>query len=201
MRALPCRKERFMAHKSSSLKKGYAVFLIPGIFMFLLFIVFPLLANIGISFTRWKGIGTPTWIGLANYKKAIGDPAFWASFRNNLCMIFAMTVIPTLIALFLATVLVEYIAEKFNKGATNFFRAGFYLPQIIPMVVIGVVWRWILQPNWGALNWLLNFIGLNSLTRSWLGDPSTALLSIMVMMVWCQIGYPLIIFMAALKEE
>lgn len=189
-----------MAHKSSSLKKGYAVFLIPGIFMLLLFIVFPLLANIGISFTRWRGVGTPTWIGLANYKKAIGDSVFWGSFRNNLYLIFAMTVIPTIISLFLATVLFDYIADKFGKGVSNFFRAGFYLPQIIPVVVLGVVWRWILQPNWGALNWLLNFIGLNSLTHAWLGDRSTAMYSIMGMMVWFQIGYSLVIFMAALQR-
>ena len=158
-----------MACKKSSINMRYAVFLIPGVFMFLLFIVFPLLANVGISFTRWTGIGTPTWIGFANYIKAIGDSAFWDSFRHNLYLIFAMTVIPTIIGLFLATFLFDYIAENFGKGLSSFFRAGFYLPQIIPVVVMGVIWRWVLQPNWGPLNWLLNFIGLNSLTHNWLG--------------------------------
>jgi len=189
-----------MSHKGSSLNKGYAVFLIPGVLAFLLFIFFPFLANIGISFTKWSGIGTPVWIGLANYEKAIGDSTFWASFKNNLLLIVAMTIIPTTVGLFLATFLFDYIADKFGQGVASFFRAGFYLPQIIPLVVAGIVWRWIYQPQWGALNGLLRFLGLDSLTRPWLGDHSTAMYAVMGMMVWFQIGYPLVIFMAALQR-
>lgn len=189
-----------MAHRRSSLNRGYAPFLIPGGLMFLLIVVLPFLANIGISFTRWTGVGTPTWIGLTNYEKAIGDSAFWASFKNNLSLIVAMTIIPTITGLFLATLLFDYVADKFGKGVSNFFRAGFYLPQIIPVVVAGIVWRWIFQPDWGVLNWLLNSIGLDSLTRSWLGDASTALAAVGVMLVWFQIGYPLVVFMAALQR-
>ena len=187
-------------HKSSSLNKGYAMFLIPGVLAFLLIIVFPFVANIGISFTRWSGIGTPEWIGLLNYQKAMGDATFWASFKNNLSLIVAIVIIPTLIGLFLAAFLFDYIVDKFGNGISNFFRAGFYLPQIIPVVVAGIVWRWILQPDWGVLNWLLSAVGLDMLARNWLGDVSTALPSIMVMMIWFQIGYPLVIFMAALQR-
>jgi raffinose/stachyose/melibiose transport system permease protein len=155
---------------------------------------------VGASFTEWSGINTPTWIGLANYQKAIGDAVFWASFRNNLAMIVAMTVIPTIVGLLLAAFLFDFIAHKFGKGASNFFRAGFYLPQILPVVIAGVVWRWILQPRWGVLNWLLTTVGLGFLTHNWLGDKDTALLSVMAIMVWFQIGYPLVIFMAALQR-
>lgn len=189
-----------MAHKSYSPYKGYVVFLIPGIIVFLLLIVFPFLANIGVSFTRWTGVGTPTWIGLANYQKAISDSTFWTSFRNNLYLIVAMTIIPTIIGLFLAVMLFDYIANRFGTGIASFFRAGFYLPQVIPVVVAAMAWRWILQPNWGALNWLLNSVGFSSLTRNWLGDAATAMPSVMGMMVWFQIGYPLVIFMAALQR-
>lgn len=189
-----------MAHKISSLSKGYVVFLLPGVFAFLLLIVFPFLANIGLSFTKWSGIGKPIWIGLANYDKAMGDSSFWASFKNNLLLIVAMTIIPTIIGLFLATFLFDYIVDKFGQGVSSFFRAGFYLPQIIPLVVAAIVWRWIYQPNWGALNGLLKSLGLDSLTRAWLGDHSTAMYAVMGMMVWFQIGYPLVIFMAALQR-
>jgi len=189
-----------VAHKISSLSKGYVVFLLPGVFAFLLLIVFPFLANIGLSFTKWSGIGKPIWIGLANYDKAMGDSSFWASFKNNLLLIVAMTIIPTIIGLFLATFLFDYIVDKFGQGVSSFFRAGFYLPQIIPLVVAAIVWRWIYQPNWGALNGLLKSLGLDSLTRAWLGDHSTAMYAVMGMMVWFQIGYPLVIFMAALQR-
>ena len=189
-----------MAHKSSSLSKGYAVFLMPGVFAFLLIIVFPFLANIGVSFTRWTGVGIPVWKGLANYEKAMGDSAFWASFKNNMLLIVAMTIIPTIIGLFLATFLFDYISDKFGQGVSSFFRAGFYLPQMIPLVVAGIVWRWIYQPDWGVLNGLLKSLGLDLLTRAWLGDASTAMYAVMGMMVWFQIGYPLVIFMAALQR-
>jgi len=188
-----------MVRKGASLNQGYTVFLIPGILAFLLVIIIPFMVNIGVSFTRWQGVGVPVWIGLANYQKAIGDATFWASFRNNLAMIVAMVIIPTLIGLLLSAILFDYIATKFGKGVSNFFRAGFYLPQILPVAVAGVVWGWILQPE-GALNWLLNSIGLGSLAHNWLGDASTALLTVMGIMVWFQIGYPLVIFMAGLQR-
>jgi len=190
-----------MVHKNySSNSRGYLIFLIPGVILFLVIIVFPLLVNIGLSFTKWSGVGTPVWVGFANYIKAIGDSTFWISFKNNLLLVIVITTIPTLVGMVLAGFLFEYVTIKFGRGTTNFFRAGFYLPQIIPVVVAGIVWRWILQPNWGVLNWLLNAVKLDMLTRNWLGDASTALPSIMVMMIWFQIGYPLVIFMAALQR-
>jgi len=185
---------------SSSLNKGYMVFLIPGVLLFLLIIVFPLLANIGLSFTKWSGVGTPVWVGFTNYMKAIRDSYFLASFKNALLLVITVTTIPTLIGLLLAGFIFEYILAKFGRGIAIFFRVGFYLPQIVPIVVVGIVWRWMLQPNWGVLNWSLKAVGLDTLTRSWLGDTSTALPSIMMMMIWFQIGYPLVIFIAALQR-
>ena len=76
-------------------------------------------------------------------------------------------------------------------------RATFYLPQILPVVVAGIVWGWILRPD-GAVNAILEAIGLGSLAQDWLGDPSFALPTVMLVMVWVQIGYPVVIFMAAL---
>jgi raffinose/stachyose/melibiose transport system permease protein len=187
-----------MNNKGLALHRGYTIFLIPGVIAFMLIIVLPFLANIGISFTRWRGIGDPVWIGLDNYVRAFGDRVFLASFRNNLYLIIGMTVIPTIIGLFLATFLFDYIAKKFGPTVTNFFRAGFYLPQIIPVVVAAIVWRWIYQPQWGVLNTVMSGLGLP--TQNWLGNPSLALTSVIVMLIWFQIGYPLVIFMAGLQR-
>jgi raffinose/stachyose/melibiose transport system permease protein len=188
------------ARKSSSPYQGYELFLIPGIVVFLVLIVAPFLINIAVSFTKWQGVGTPLWIGLANYQKALADATFWTSFKNNLALIVAMTIIPTIVGLFLAAFLFDYISRKFGAGVTSFFRAGLYVPQVIPIVVAAIAWRWILQPDWGAVNSLLRGVGLDSLAHNWLGDAATAMPSIMVMMVWFQIGYPLVIFMAALQR-
>jgi raffinose/stachyose/melibiose transport system permease protein len=189
-----------MAQKQYSPYKGYLVFLIPGFILFLALIIFPFLANFAISFTRWTGVRTPVWIGLTNYQKAMGDKIFWISFKNNLYLILTMVTIPTGIGLFIAAFLFDYVEKKFGNAVVSFFRAGFYIPQIIPVVIAGVIWRWVLQPDWGVLNWALKSVGLNFMTHNWLGDSNTALLSVIAMMTWFQIGYPLVIFMAALQR-
>jgi raffinose/stachyose/melibiose transport system permease protein len=199
-RALPSGGKFMMIRKRYSPYKGIGVFLIPGAIVFLLLIVFPFLTNVAVSFTRWTGIRTPLWIGLANYQKALGDTIFWTSFKNNLYLIITLTTIPTLIGLLLATIIYDYVSKKFGTTIASFFRAGFYLPQVIPAVVSALVWRWILQPDWGALNYILKAIGLDVLAHNWLGDPKTALPAVMVTMVWFQIGYPMVIFMAALQR-
>ena len=187
-----------MSQKSYSLNRGYGWFLVPGIVVFLLLIVGPFLVNIGVSFTRWTGVGAPKWIDIANYAKAFGDSTFWASFRNNLYLILGMTIVPTLIGLILAVVLYDYIGKRFGQGVASILRAGFYLPQILPIVVAAIVWRWIFQPDWGVVNQVLTGIGIQP--HNWLGDANTALLSVLFMLIWFQIGYPLVIFMAGLQR-
>lgn len=155
--------------------------------------------NFGISFTKWRGFGTPKFVGLANYERLLGDDAFWHSLQNTLFFVVFMAVIPTVISLVLASVLFDYISERFGQGWSSFFRAGFYLPQILPIAVAGVLWGWILNPH-GVLNLILRGIGLDGLAQNWLGEPTLALLSLGFVMVWLQIGYSLVIFMAGLAR-
>jgi raffinose/stachyose/melibiose transport system permease protein len=178
---------------------AYWLFLIPGGVLFTLIIGLPFVMNIYFSMTKWSGIGQPRWVGLDNYTKLMHDDIFWMSFRNTLAMIVAMVVVPTLLGLLLAAVLFDSIGRSFAPPASTALRAVFYLPQVLPVVVAGIVWGWILQPD-GALNALLKAIGLDSLAHDWLGDPKSALPTVMVMMIWVQIGYPVVIFMAALQR-
>lgn len=163
-------------------------------------IALPFMINIIISFTSWTGVGTPHFIGLDNYIKIFKDHTFWISFRNNIALIFAVTVIPTALGLVLAVVLFEEIRDTFGHSVVNIIRSGIYLPQIMPIAIAGVVWGWILNPSFGALNWILTAINLGSLAHNWLGDTKTALPTIMCIMVWFQVGYPLVIFMAAMQR-
>ena len=181
-------------------RSGYALFLVPGTVLSTAVIVVPLLMTVGMSFTRWQGVGQPVWVGLENYARLFGDPSFWASFEHIALLIVAMAIIPTLIGLALATVLFDYIARAFSASVASLFRSGFYLPQVLPVAVAGVVWGWILHPSYGALNSLLHQLHLSFLQRNWLGDPRYALPSVMGVLVWVQLGYPVVMFIAGLQR-
>ncbi len=179
---------------------GFAVYLIPGIIASVLVIVVPLVMTVYTSFTKWNGVGEQTWIGVDNYTRLFQDTLFWASFGHILLLILAMAVVPTLLGLFLAAVLFDYVAKKFSDRWASVFRSGFYLPQVIPVAVTGIVWGWILHPDYGALNKILDEIGLGRIAHNWLGDPKFALYSVMAIMVWIQLGYPIVLFMSGLQR-
>ena len=181
-------------------KRGFWLYLIPGLVLFTIIVLVPLIWNIYLSFTSYRGIRPPEWIGLDNWIKLMGDDKFWVSFQNSVAMIVAMVVVPTLLGLVLAALLFDLVGKKFGGRLASFLRATYYLPQILPVAIAAIVIGWILRPENGALNTVLEAVGLGDLAHNWLGSPDTALPSIMVVMVWVQIGYPVVIFMAALQR-
>lgn len=179
---------------------GYWPYLLPGGILFVGVILVPFVMNLYFSMTKWAGIGDPRWIGLKNYSRLLQDDTFWLSFRNSIAMIVAMVVVPTVLGLLLASVLFDYLGRRFPGRVASVLRATYYLPQILPVAVAGILWGWILNPQTGALNVILRRIGLDSLALNWLGDTKTALPTVMLVMIWVQIGYPVVIFMAALQR-
>ncbi|NUO98599.1 MAG: sugar ABC transporter permease [Nonomuraea sp.] len=174
--------------------KGYWLYLAPSLVLFLAVIVVPFLMNLGASFTRWSGVGTPRWIGFDNYARLLEDERFWQSFQHNVGLIVAMAVVPTALGLVLAAALFDYIGKKFGSRTAAALRAMYYLPQVLPVAVAGVVWGWMLHPSYGAVNQIFG------LDLDWLGDPDLALATVMAVMVWFQLGYPVVIFMAGLQR-
>ncbi|WP_416975115.1 carbohydrate ABC transporter permease [Streptomyces sp. 4F14] len=179
---------------------SYALFLVPGVLAFLAVVIVPFLMNTGVSFTSWQGVGTPEWAGLANYRELLDDSAFWESFRHSLFMVVAMAALPTAVGLVLAAALFDFVGKHFGSRITAVLRACFYLPQVLPIAVAGIVWSWILAPDNGSLNELLGAVGLSGWQQDWLGDPDFALYSVMGVMVWVQLGFPLVVFMAGLER-
>ena len=179
---------------------GFWWYLLPGFVLLTGVVLIPLVWNVYLSFTRYRGIRPPRWIGLENWSRLMSDEKFWTSFANSVAMIIAMVIIPTLVGLLLAAMLFDLIGKKFGGRLASFLRATYYLPQILPVVIAAIVIGWILRPENGALNVILKAAGLGSLQHNWLGSPDTALASIMVIMVWVQLGYPVVIFMAALQR-
>ncbi|MGA4990462.1 carbohydrate ABC transporter permease [Nonomuraea bangladeshensis] len=174
--------------------RGYWLYLVPSLVLFTAVIVVPFLMNVGASLTRWSGVGTPRWVGFDNYARLLKDERFWQSFQHNAGLIVAMAVVPTAIGLVLAAALFDYIGKRFGPRTASALRAAYYLPQVLPVAVAGVVWGWLLHPSYGAVNELLG------LDLDWLGDPDLALATVMAVMVWFQLGYPVVIFMAGLQR-
>jgi ABC-type sugar transport system permease subunit len=174
--------------------KGYWLYLVPSLILFVGVIAVPFLMNLGVSFTRWSGVGTPRWIGLDNYARLLEDERFWLSFQNNVALIVAMAIVPTAFGLLLAAALFDFIGKRFGPRTASALRAMYYLPQVLPVAVAGVVWGWMLHPSYGAINQALG------LDLDWLGDPDLALATVMAVMVWFQLGYPVVIFMAGLQR-
>ncbi len=178
----------------------YYLYLLPGLIAFLIIIGIPLIANIYISLFKWRGGMAPMrWYGLGNYADLLNDSAFWTSFANSIYMIVAMVIVPTLIGLLLASVLFDYLGRAFGSRVSSFLRATYYVPQILPVAVAGILWNWILNAQTGALNVMLRGIGVAS-PPNWLGSSSTAIYMVMMVLIWVQIGYPVVIFMAALER-
>ena len=178
----------------------YWWYLLPGGIGFVAIIGMPFVLNIWYSLHRWKGGNAPMrFVGLENYQNLMKDDQFWHSFQNSVSMIVAMVIVPTLIGLILAAVLFDYIGKHFGSRTASFLRATYYLPQILPVSVAGILWNWVLNSQTGAVNEILRGVGVDS-PPNWLGDPGTAMPSVMLVLIWMQIGYPTVIFMSALQR-
>ena len=113
-------------------RRGYYLYLVPGTIGFLLIVLIPQIANFFLSFTAWKGVGTPRWIGIQNYQRLLADDQFWGSMIHTVLFIISMTIIPVAIGVVLASLLFDYIRDQFGERVSNLFRAGFYPDWPVP---------------------------------------------------------------------
>lgn len=174
------------------------LFPIPALAIYGLFIVYPLLAAISYSFFDWKGIKRGEFIGFDNYKDLFTlEPfsgMFWNAFEHNILYFVVQMVVQNGLAFFLAFIIFQKI-----RGA-EFFKIAFFLPRLLSVIVVGFLWKLILNPNFGALNVILGEFGLESLQKAWLGDPKTALMAIILVNCWFGLGFAILIFLAGLQS-
>src|SRR5918993_4500859 len=178
---------------------AYWVYLLPGFVLLIVIVIVPLIWNVFLTFTKWRGVGEPEFIGLENWQKLLTDEDFWTSFTNSIWMVLAMVVVPTIIGLLVAALLFDVVGRKFGGKVGSFLRATYYLPQILPIAVAGIVIGWMFRPGeTGSVNQMLAVLGLPA--YDWLGQMPSALLVLMGVLVWVQLGYPIVVFMAALQR-
>ena len=171
-------------------------YLLPALLVYLLFTFLPILETIRSSFYQWDGFSqNRTWIGLANYVELFTDPKFHNALLNNLVFVIFFSIIPILIGLFLASLLSRRPIPGFA-----FFRTALFLPQVISMVVVGVIWRWMFNPTFGPINIFLRQIGLDVFAISWLGDFTWALPAVGSIGTWVQYGFCMVLFLAGMQH-
>lgn len=167
-------------------------FLAPALVLFTLFELFSLVYNIYMGFYKWNGFKTPEFVGLENYTYLFSDDLFVKALSHNLIFV--------TVALLIMTSLAMLIALLLDSGMPGggLFRGLFFLPVIIPTVVVGLAWTRVYSVQGGLLNQLLGMIGLSSWQQDWLGNPQTALPAVLVVWVWRHLGYGVIMFSSGL---
>lgn len=163
------------------------VFILPVLLGTLIFIVIPVICSFGLSFTKWDLLNPIRFVGLDNYKEIFSEALFFKIFWNTVVFAISTSVLGVIIPLILACILNSKI-----RGS-EFYKTAYFLPFITPMIVIGVVWEWIFDPNIGLLNHILH------LHINWLYDTHFAMPALIIVSVWKLIGYNMVIFLSSLS--
>lgn len=172
---------------------GWAfVFLTPNLLFFLAFTIVPVVWAAVMSLTEWKIIGTPTWIGLQNYVEIFTqDEVFWGVLKNT--VIFMVVSVPVGFVLAFLTALLLNQDIRFKRA----YRGFFFMPVIASTVLVSVVWKWLLVPDFGLVNYVLGLFGVRG--PNWLTDPKYALGAIILVSVWKGLGFNMMLFIAGLQ--
>jgi raffinose/stachyose/melibiose transport system permease protein len=164
-------------------------FVLPGLVLYGTFLLYPAARTINLSFWDWDGVNAATWVGGANYADVFTDQVLRGSLVHAFILIAFFSLLPVCLGLLMAALL----TRRRIRGMAA-FRLVFFLPQILPLVAIGIVWRWIYSPR-GLANELLGLVGIAS-ERAWLGEWDWALPAIGLIGAWVQSGLCMMLFVA-----
>ncbi|SDG77521.1 raffinose/stachyose/melibiose transport system permease protein [Vibrio xiamenensis] len=173
-----------------------ALYILPSLVIYCVFLLFPLMTSLGVSVTEWDGASQPIFVGLHNFIAIFNDPKFWVAIGNNVKLMGYYTILP--IALGLA--LCSFLNEMKNPRELTALRILFFMPYIMPMAVLGVVWRWLYNPAFGPIDQFFRFIGMPSMAKAWLGDFDWALPATGLVAVWYFFGFCLVLFMSGIQR-
>lgn len=171
------------------------LFLLPAAVLYTSFVLWPTYRMFELSLFSWDGVRPRRFTGALNYQQLVADPLFWSSFQNNALWIGAALVVPVFLGLALAILL-----ARTRVMGRIFFRTVFFLPQVLSTVVVAVIWGWIYNPSFGALNTTVRALGLDALAQPWLGSRTFALPALLVAWSWVHYGLAMVIFLAALAN-
>ena len=167
------------------------VFIAPAFAMFSLFVIYPIVQSIALSFVEWQGIGPKTWVGLGNYRELFGDPVFWTALVNNIYWLVFFLLAPIL-GLFVALFLNQ------NVYGIRLVKSLFFFPFVVSQIVVGLIFAWFYDPAFGLLATLLEPLGIDF--PPILADENWATFGIIVAGLWPQTAYCMILYLTGLNS-
>ena len=167
------------------------LFLLPSLSGLALFTLIPILASLGLTLYEWDLLTPPRFVGLDNFQRLIHDRNFWTALAHTLYFIVGYIPLVMIISLGVAVVLNQKL-----KGVI-LFRAALFIPVVSAWVAVALLWKWIFNPKFGIVNYLLGLIGIQG--PAWLFDPQWAMPAIIITSVWKDIGFVMVMFLAGLQ--
>lgn len=175
---------------------GSFAFAAPALFFYVLFVIVPIVSTVQISFHRWNGASpVMEFIGVENYIRVFKDPIFYKALGNNVIWILFTIFVPVLLGLIFAVM----ITQKYIKGKF-IFRLTYFMPNVVSLVAVGIIWGWIYNPEFGIIGKMLEAIGVSGAAGiDFLGDEKLVIWSLVIAGSWTCYGFNMVVFLAGLQ--
>jgi N-acetylglucosamine transport system permease protein len=179
-------------------------FLLPPLALYAIFVISPYLQTFQIASTNWGGL-SPDYqvVGLSNFRRLIHDRQVWNALGHNAILLVVLPIATIALGLFFASML-SVGGQGGRAGirgvrGSALYRIVYFFPQVLSVALIGVLWREMYAPNSGLVNGALRAVGLGSLAHAWLGDPTLAFWAVLVVMIWSNVGFYVVLFSAGMQ--
>lgn len=180
------------SHRRGAMR-GY-LYVLPALAVYVVFAVLPALHTAYLSLFDWDGVTLGGWVGLDNYREVFRNPVLLRSLVNALALVVFFSFVPILTGL-----LTTALLSRYRRPGMGVYRLLFMLPQIVPLVAVGVTWRWLYGDD-GLVNEALRAVGLDGITRAWLGDFDTALIAVGLVGTWVLSGLCTMLFLSGVHK-
>jgi raffinose/stachyose/melibiose transport system permease protein len=171
------------------------LFVLPALFMYVVFVIVPFMLTIRYSFFKWNGVSPATWVGLKNYVTIFQVPNLIGTIFNAFWLVVWFSFIPVGLGLVVASVIHRVATGRIGAIA----QTVLFLPQVIPLVAAGIIWGWLLALP-GLINQILRVVGLGAITRAWLGDFDWALPAVGLVGIWVLLGFCIVLLLTGMTK-
>lgn len=169
------------------------LWVLPALILYAVFKLAPMIGGVGLSLVRWNGIDPPQFVGLQNFERMLQDEILGIALWNNTQYALGTVVIKNVLGLFLALLINQSLRGR------GIYRTALFMPVVMSFVVVGILWAWLYNNQFGLINNLLRSVGLGSIAPDWLGDPRSAMTSLIIVDVWKWYGFHMVIYLAGLQ--